>query len=88
MLRITVILQDNSVPVQPAHALRMMLQAMSKLKEPKIVLKVRKADMPLLKENLDSIKSKFKKVCSALSPCTLQLRTHMSKTEHQPQGHD
>ncbi len=54
-----------------------MLQAMTKLKEPKVVLKVRKADMPLLKENLDSIKSKFKKVCSALPSPTHQLRTYI-----------
>ena len=46
--------------------MHVVMQAMSKLKEPKIVLKVRKADMSLVKENLDSIKSKFKKVCSAV----------------------
>ena len=42
------------------------MQALTKLKEPKIVLKVRKADLSLLKENLDSIKSKFNQVSLAL----------------------
>ena len=52
--------------------MRVVMQAMSKLKEPKIVLKVRKADMSLVKENLDSIKSKFKKVCSTFPPAVCQ----------------
>ena len=38
------------------------LQALDKLKEPKVVLKVRKEDLSVLKESLDSIKSKYKKV--------------------------
>lgn len=35
---------------------------MAKLNEPKAVLKVRKEDLPLLKEVIDSAKSKFKEV--------------------------
>ena len=35
-------------------------QAMAKLGEPKVVLKVRKEDLPLLKETLEPAKSKFK----------------------------
>ncbi len=38
------------------------VQALDKLKEPKVVLKVRKEDLSVLKEALDSIKSKYKKV--------------------------
>ena len=37
-------------------------QALDKLKEPKVVLKVRKEDLSVLKDCLDSIKSKYKKV--------------------------
>ena len=44
----------------------MIMQAMTKLKEPKVLLKVRKSDLSVLKENLESIKSKFSKVRSAL----------------------
>ena len=38
------------------------MQALDKLKEPKVVLKVRKEDLSVLKESLDSIKGKYKKV--------------------------
>ena len=42
------------------------MQAMTKLKEPKVLLKVRKSDLSVLKENLESIKSKFSKACTPL----------------------
>lgn len=38
------------------------LQAMDKLKEPKVMVKVRKSDLTFLKDSLDSIKNKYKKV--------------------------
>ncbi|CAK0782280.1 hypothetical protein CVIRNUC_005616 [Coccomyxa viridis] len=44
------------------------VQALDKLKEPKVVLKVRKEDLSVLKEALDSIKSKYKKVTGNEAP--------------------
>jgi hypothetical protein len=49
---------------------------MGKLGEPKAVLKVRKEDLPLLKEVLDSAKSKFKEVRSQRAP-TQPLPLHL-----------
>ena len=40
----------------------MCMQALTKLKEPKVALKVRKADLSLLKDSLENIKSKYKQV--------------------------
>ena len=46
---------------------------MAKLREPKVVLKVRKEDLPLLKEVLEPAKSKFKEARALLhcmpGPC-------------------
>ncbi len=44
------------------------IQALTKLKEPKVVLKVRKADLSLLKDSLETIKSKYKQVACTLAP--------------------
>lgn len=51
------------------------MQALTKLKEPKVALKVRKADLSLLKDSLENIKSKYKQVVctparSSSSICT------------------
>jgi len=56
------------------------MQAMTKLKEPKIVLKVRKADLSLLKEILESIKSKFKKVGIIYIHAASMLRRRLSQS--------
>lgn len=42
--------------------MHVVVQALHKLGEPKAVLKVRQADLPLLKEVLEPVKSKFSEV--------------------------
>lgn len=44
------------------------VQALTKLKEPKVALKVRKADLSLLKDSLENIKSKYKQVTGDEAP--------------------
>ena len=65
---------------QSCDIARVTMQAMTKLKEPKIVLKVRKADLSLMKENLESIKSKFKKVGIVHILAATMLRRRLSAT--------
>ena len=62
----------------------MSMQALDKLKEPKVILKVRKEDLSVLKEALDSIKSKYKKVSLPVFPlcgCLLEGTLPISRSK-------